>query len=211
MPEGEDPEERPAWAVNFEKRLQQAGDATRLAETLYRDNYAQREEIRALKEKQPVAGAVVLSADDAAQLEAYRALGTPDALKTLATERQTFASEAATLKHDANLRRAAAAHGYKANVLKQIVGSLPIEMVDAKGDTPEQAYVTPEGGQRVLLTDYMAEQYADFLPSLQAEGAQPPEQRRTAYPAQGNGKAPGATRPVDTYIKSQYPGPVQKQ
>lgn len=202
MPDPEQPteQERPAWAVAFERRLAQMnGDATRLAEQLYRDNYEQREELRTLRAARPADGAVVLSPEQAAHWQAYQQLGTPEALTTERTQAQHLQERAARLEREQTLRRAAEVANLRPNVLARLPDLPAVEVQE--GETPS-AFAVPADGQRVALTDYVAQHYADFLPALTSEAHSPAS--RTPYPAQANGKTPTPPNPALAYIKKTY-------
>ena len=183
-------------------------DAIKLAERLATregDNYALREERRQLKEqltqlqgKLPAADAVVLSKDDAATIEAYRALGKPDELKTALTERQTTQQELASLRQDLALRDVAAAAKYDVDVLRTIGGDLTYTIKDEQvnGKAERKVYVKVKEGdaeKEQLLADYAKAQWAKFMPSLQL--ANTTQQRAIGTPRTGPGGAPLATTP----------------
>ena len=130
-------------------------DALKLAERLsdaLNDNYSLREKNRALRadksaleKTQAPEGSIVLTKEQAAQWEAYTALGEPQALKSTLEQATTATEEAARLRRTETIRAAAEAHGYKAAAL----GKLPslhekaIELRDVQedGKTVKRAFV----------------------------------------------------------------------
>ena len=103
-----------------------ADSALRLAEKvadLENKLYRAREQKRTLTQERdtlrtqlPADGAVVVAKDDAAQLEAYRALGAPAALKQALDAKAEIETQLAMLRRDATLRDVQAATGFDRSV-----------------------------------------------------------------------------------------------
>lgn len=159
-----------------------------------------RETLRELKAKAPGEGAVVLSADDAKQWEAFRALGKPAKdIATALTERDTLAAENVEHRATVTATKAAKAIGSdKPTVLAKILKAegYRLEVKEEKdGDeVKEVAYaVTGEGDAAehtelaALLTTTLAD-YRNVLlteqPQKSATGPQyPPQALRGTAPA----------------------------
>jgi hypothetical protein len=175
-------------------------DALQIARQLYDDNYREREQNRQLKQqladlqgKVPSNGSVVLSADDAKALEAYRALGGVDDLKTSITN-------LATMRKNELLREAAEAHKFKPQVLQRLAADLDItvkETGDGK-DRRKVAYVK-DGDKELSLDKYAEREWSDFMPSLSA-GEQ--QQQRGAPDINANNRGAG-TPTKDQVLEAQ--------
>lgn len=164
------------------------GQATILAQRLFDENFHLREDkrklnddLKAVKDKLPE-GAVVLSKEDAAAFEAYKALGKPEDVKKSLDEKTKNDGELADLKFKQLIGDAAQAHGFKPNVLADIVKakgmSIEIgetEVDDGKGGKvkkPAAFVLTNEGKSKVNLSDYARDNLSDYLPSLAAQAGQ---------------------------------------
>ncbi len=153
--------------------LTKYGEALKLAEKLadvLNDNYLLREKNRTLTHQVaeataqvPAAESVVLSAAQAAQWQAYQALGAPDVLKTT-VERAT------TLERAALFQQAATAHGYKATTLAKLPSvqgqTLTMRETLIDGTPVATAYVGD-----VPLPEYLMAHDADLLPALTVDAA----------------------------------------
>jgi hypothetical protein len=164
--------------------LEQYGrDALRLAEKLadvQSDNYRLREERRSLKQsladaqgKVPGADAVVLTKDEAAALDAYKALGAPDAIKQAMDANGEATAKLAKLEKAERLRAAADAAGFKPAVLERLAADLDIQTETTKEGKP-LVYVVVNG-EKTALADYAAAEWADFLPALTHAAPQAPD------------------------------------
>jgi hypothetical protein len=137
----------------------QSGDAGRVAELLYRENYDLRERARQLSEQIPAQGAVVLPPDQAAHWQAYQQLGEPDALTQRLTAAEQAAQELAGLRRAEQLRTVADAAGYRPSVLGRLAEGLALELRDGTPVVVTGDTVTP-------LADYAQREWAEFLPAL---------------------------------------------
>jgi hypothetical protein len=93
-------------------------------------------------------------------LQQYKALGDVDQLNSVVAS-----------KTQADFERAASAAGYKPNVLKKLINSLPEShrfVLDA--ETNQGRIMTPEG--EVDIKDFASQEWSDFLPSLTANEVQ---------------------------------------
>jgi hypothetical protein len=152
-------------------------------------NRVLRQERDALKGQVPAEGSAVLSAADAATLDAYKALGAVDALKAQLTAAEQAAADLAALQRQEAIRAAAEAHGYKAAGLAKLPSlagkAITLRDVQDGEGTARRAFVddTP-------LPDYIQTHDPEFLPALTAE---PPKPSGTSYVPQagGGGSPPG--------------------
>lgn len=173
-------------------------DALKLAEKLAEvqtDNFSLRDQRRELKRqladlgtKVPGEGSVILTAEDAAALDAYRALGATADLQTALSERQTLAETLAARDRQDALRSAAQAMAYDADVLTTLAGDLPItvrEIGDGKEKKPV-AFISDAAGKEYRLDAYAADHWAKFLPSLAPKNA----------PGDGVGSPAGGRKPA---------------
>ena len=145
--------------------------------------YRLRETNRELRAKVPADGAVLMTPEDAAALESYRALGTPDALKGAQDAAQQASTKLATYERERTAHAAASAHEWKPSVLAKLpsLQGKDIEARDADGAPAYFVEGTP-------LLDYVTAHDAEFLPALQAAPAAPTAQ---PYPRQSaGGRAP---------------------
>ena len=150
----------------------QGGDAGRVAELLYRENYELRERARTLSAAVPPEGAVVLPADAVATWQAYQALGTPDDVQAALATAQAAQQELAQARWTADVQRAAEALGWAAAPLRRLAEGLTIELREttAGETTTLTPYVVSEAGA-VPLAQYATQEWAEFLPALQVTAA----------------------------------------
>lgn len=152
---------------------------------------AQKAEIADLKTKLPAQGSVVLTPEQAQGFEAYKKLGTAEAVAATAAERDALkAAQAKSARRDL-LDSAAAAHGFTPEVLRQLAGDgLGFELKDEQrdGKTVPVAYVKDGEKPAQALDVYAAAAWPKFMPSLKAE-SQP---AGTRFPSQSSGGKPPA-------------------
>jgi hypothetical protein len=216
-----------ARTVGFQKLLDRYGqDAMRLAESLHHENFQARQRARELEARVqdlqgqvPGEGAVVLTGDDAAAWAAYRELGAPDTLQTAVTERDELQGRLQGLEREAQIRAVAEAAGFKPSVLAKLEATaraegrelaFEVRDVEQDGAIVKTPYVT-DGETQTSLTEYAAQEWADFLPALAAtpQGGEPVP--GTPYPSQqptGGGGRPETTKAVaERYISKTYRRP----
>ena len=151
------------------------GDAMALATFLFSDNYDQREKRRQAEAKLPKDGAVIVSKEDAALLEAAKATGLkPDEFKGALESSADDKKEIARLKRKDILRDVAQAHGYKLSVLEDLDGKAEgVEYVRKeekdKGGQVKVAYHVKSEGKEVPLEQFATEKWADYMPALRQE------------------------------------------
>jgi hypothetical protein len=153
-----DPTDAPDRVLQGLQRLieRQSGDASRVAELLYRENYDLRERNRQLALPD---GAVVLPPEQATRWQAYQALGEPDAVTQRLTAAEQAAAELATLQQAERLRTSADAAGYRPTVLQRLAAGLALDLRDS-------GPVVLDGETAIPLATYAEREWADFLPSL---------------------------------------------
>lgn len=188
---------------SFERLLERhQNDARAVANLLFQENYQYRQaarqheaEVAQLRGQVPTAGSVILTPEQATTWTAYQQLGTPEQLTAGRNELQG-------LQRQAVVTEAAAAHGYRPAVLGRLAGDLPLVVreVEENGQKQRRAFVTPEGGQETRLDSYAAEQWADFIPSLQ-QGQQASQQ--TPYVRQAPGGPAPTNDPVAARLEEQ--------
>lgn len=197
-------------------------DWQKTAETLFSDNYKAREKAREAREeadrntaqieqletqlaeakKKPQG--VVLPEADAALLDAYRTLGTPDELSKQIGEAQAAVIE----KRNADI---AAIYKWRPQVLTDLLKRDGIEPVikdlpTADGGTAKAAVVTAND-KETTLDSYAAEQWSLYAPALAAEaasngsGVNYPKQPTPTAPAK-----PGAAekQAVESVLSKKY-------
>lgn len=207
-PQGGDSPKRPRPS---DLAAQYHNDAIRISEQLavvLEDNYKLRDKNRALsadlaavKGKVPADGARVLSKDEAAQWEAYTALGQPDALKQQLATAEGAQAELTTLKRERTIAAAAEAAGYagKAGTLAKLPSlagkDLVVKDVEIDGKKAKQAFVVADGKEHALVA-YITEHDPEFLPALTADAA---THGGTQFVRQSAGGAPANA--IDTYGK----------
>lgn len=194
----------PPWLAGLQSLLARNGNNdSAVAQLLYQENHGHRQKIRELEGKVPPAGAVVLTADQAAQWQAYQQLGVPDALKTALTEADTAKANLAKHERAALLGKAAEAHGYNAAVLAKLPGfEQPVALKERSenGKTIRTAVVQAESGE-VSLNEFVQQHYAEFLPALQ------PQQQRaqgTRFPGQAPSNGGGTHNAGQSYLAQAY-------
>lgn len=178
-------------------------DAMAVIATLLSENHGLRDERRSLRGQLPAQGAVVLSAEQATQWQAYQQLGAIDVLQTALTERGTFQAQIAGFQREKLIGQVAEAAGYKASVLGQLPGADKLEFTigTATQDGKQVKTVTvKDGDKQTPLADYATTHWADFLPALTATTAHQ-QPAGTGWPRQnaGDAQAPGSA--LDVYAK----------
>ena len=157
------------YGKNDEAALRLAEKLAEAENTLYKlreKNRALRQDHETLKAKLPADGAVVLAPSDVADLEAYRALGTPATLKQTIEAKTAADGELSTLRRDATLRDVQEATGFDRDVLRDIGAdawqyTIKHEQVDGKD--ARRVYVT-DGDAETLIEEHP--KIKKFLPSL---------------------------------------------
>lgn len=164
------------YGKNDEAALRLAEKLADAENTLYKlreKNRTLRQDNDALKAKLPADGAVVVPQADAAALDAYRALGTPDTLKQALDAKTTAEGELSTLRRDATLRDVQEATGFDRDVLREIGGAweytIKQEQIDGKD---VRAVYVKDGDQETRIDQHP--KVVKFLPALKPNAATPP-------------------------------------
>lgn len=188
----------------------------------YREkNRTLRTQLAEAQKKIPAEGALVLTGDDAKAWETFKALGKPDEVAAAVKKAGELEGEIVTIRTDEKIRDAAAAMGWKFNVLKdrdpsrELAYEVKIEK-DDRGQDAKRVYVKAKDGQTKLLDEYAKEHWGDYLIALADTGGAQPGQpvQRTAgiiVPPQGPARtvttAQGGTRTIgQNYISRKYGG-----
>jgi hypothetical protein len=176
------------------------GDAMAVIATLLSENHSLRDERRTLRGQLPSQNAVVLSAEQAQQWQAYQQLGAIDAIQTRLQERETFHGELTGLRRGTLIRDAAEAAGYKASVLDKLPGAadltFEVRETEKDGRREKAAFVKDKDGKETPIADYAKSNWADFLPALQT--SQQPA--GTTFVQQHAGGTPPAST-LDAHMK----------
>lgn len=163
------------------RRLGTPEDIRSKRSDLEEDNAKYREKLR-LKEreledaKKPLPeGSVVINAEEAKTLAAYKALGKPEDLKKLGEDKVALEKKVAASEQQEAAEAAAAAAGFRPEVLRKLPGAAELKFEVRKekvdGEDAEIAYVTEakQGAIPQKLTDYVEATWREFLPALTAE------------------------------------------
>jgi hypothetical protein len=154
------PAPAPDPLASFQNLLARSSSAEQLANRLFEENHSHRTRIRELEAKVPAQGAMVLTAEQAAQWQSYQQLGAPDQV-------QTTIQKAKKLERDLELRDVASAAGYSVDVLRTLAADLAFEVRDEQKDgKPAKAVYVKVDGKDIPAETYAAEQWAAFLPAL---------------------------------------------
>jgi hypothetical protein len=175
----DDPIPTPNPAEAFQALLaKHNNDATAVASKLFDENFTLRSEKRDLKSKLPKDGSVVLTGDDAAEYNAFKALNVKaaDAKKAIdeLPNLQKANKELASME---NLRDLAEigldGSKLKLSVLKDQLARFPDAAIsfksekDKEGKEAKVAYIKKDGDSKELsFTEFANAELADYLPSL---------------------------------------------
>lgn len=160
-------------------------DAMQFAQQLFTENFTLREDKRKLNArvdelqgKVPADGTLVLTGDDAKAWNSIKELNlTADQIKEKLQSSSDATAELASLRRKELMREVQDVEDYKASVLSDILpGDLPIEFKDheADGKKKKRAFIKiKENGtdKELLLSEYIEENKADYLPALKVEQA----------------------------------------
>lgn len=154
---------------------------------LLRDNFDQRDELRDLREEVrelrgqvPGEDAVVLEGEEADAFQELRERGGDlEDLQEAVQERDQLREDLANRERQDRIQTAADAHGLSAAALTRLVEQdgvdVTVEEEEEDGETVQVAYIQngdgEDGGDPVPLQEYAEEEWAEFLPALQAEGS----------------------------------------
>lgn len=161
------------------------------------DNKQQRDEIRALKETQPAEGHVVIPKEKADALEKYEAIGTPDELANVASERDELRQKDAARTRQDQIRAAVEAAGWPAETVATLEdmrsldgASFEVRTETVDGEQVRTPYVklADDGAEPQKLTEFAAnapqlrglkiekpeEQDGGGTPWIEQQGRRPP-------------------------------------
>jgi hypothetical protein len=193
-------------------------DPTRAIEVLLGENANLREDKRKLKadleeanKAKPGEGALVLTKEEAADWEAFKALGKPADVKKKLDAHGELEKKVADADRSKLLSEAAQISGFKPSVLEKLADGLEIEVKDVpktneKNETVNTrvAFVKTDTGLKTLA-DFANDSWKEFLPSLKSDDKGTQGQNGgVQYPnngSGGNGQA-GAGTLVDDFLKT---------
>lgn len=199
------------------RRIEEAGSIESAIQTLWRDAYdarearrqagaerdAAREEADRLRQQLAEAttnpdGGRRITAEEAAALEAYSALGAPAELAQRLDQATQAAQRLEQLTRMETIRTAAQAVGYDPDILADRLGDLELRIEETTQDGEPLTLVQivdpgQEDSAPVSLTEYAAQNWSRYLPVLEAQQAQetpgaPYPRQRPAPTAAGQGQ-----------------------
>lgn len=219
---GDDGEGHDSPSRSFQRLLERNNnDATQLATRLFDDNYQARQRIRQLEAqyrelqgKLPGEGSIVLHGEEAQAWQTYRGLGTPDEVKQGLDQRAEYAQRLTGMERQTLLQQVAEQAGYKPGVLAQLDRMAKAQGKDLVFEVREVAsegrqVATPfvkDGEAERPLTEYAAQEWADFLPALTHLPGPPPPPPGVRYPPQhpgGTGGPPTPRSVTDSFLEEQ--------
>jgi hypothetical protein len=162
-----------------------------------------REERRQLRARLPKEGEIVLSATDAAAFNAYKALGTPEAVKQKVDEHGTLSARIAADDRAKIADEAAPLVGFNAAALRDVVRDRGLELsfaeetVDGKAVRVPMVKVASDAAAKpAKLAEFAKTALATYLPALTAKAdgtpaAPPAPPKGTTYPDQSTSGTPG--------------------
>lgn len=149
---------RPDLTEQARNLAQKHGDASAAIVHLLHEAKGYRDELRDLKGKVPGAGAVVLTADEAAAWAAYRNLGKPEDVKKAVRERDEFAQEVATSRREKEMVPIAEITGYKVPLLMALADRDKVAFVVKEekrgGEAEKVVHVKGEGDETTPFHEY---------------------------------------------------------
>lgn len=156
-----------------------------------------RSQIATLEGKLPKDTDLVLSGDDKALYERFKALGTPD-------EIQTKLDAAVTLERSLIVNRLATKHSLKESVLAKLLPADAEIVVVGEGDAA--VFQIKQGDKSQTVDDMIKGPWADFAPALQVT-----QEKRgiTVLGQSGGGNPDGATDYVAAYLQAHQPAPKE--
>lgn len=168
--------------ASLQRRIKEAGNAGALAGTLYAENQHLQSQNAALRAKLPKDGDVVLSGDDVAAWNEFRALNLkPAEIKAAVGERDTL--KVTVARHDRD--KALADHGYKPETLGPLLpADASIEEVDGPKDGKGNATKTlairlARADKPKPLAEFVDETLPAFKPVIGGPDAKADEERPT--------------------------------
>lgn len=147
-------------------------------------------QVREAQAKAPADGAIVLTAEQAQQWQAYQALGSPADLDKRIRDGEQAIEKATALERDATIRDVATVAGYDFDVLKDKGGALTytIKEETQDGKAVRVAYVQQDG-KDTPLHEYAQSNWPKYLPALQQSPTVIPAAPRVAAQSAVGGTA----------------------
>lgn len=140
-----------------------------------------------LSRNQVPQGARVLTKTEAANYDAYVALGKPDEIQAKLAEGEKNGTELSEMRFKDSVNTAATDAKYKSGVLSDRIKAdgltvLPSKEEDVNGQKVRVPYVKDAQGVEHKLTDYATKNWGDYLPALQ--GGTTPQSQTTTFSTQ---------------------------
>jgi hypothetical protein len=196
-------------AQAFEKLLERkGGDTYATAMMLFEENKKHRDRIADLNDQLPGEGAVVLSASEAKDWEAYKAFGSVSKVRQGLDQRDQLQSDVESLHREATLRKVAEVAGFKLTVLAERDElarargkdlAFEVREVEANGVRAQVAFVK-EGDVERTLNDYAEEHWVDVLPVLRI---QPQTTQSNGKPFLAQHPGTGGAKPLNTKAQAE--------
>lgn len=200
-------ESTPDLSKSADGLVSKHGDSTAALKVVIGENYEYRTRLREMKAQLPKDGGLVLSADDAKAFSAFRALGTPDELKTALEAGKTASDQVTRFAREKTHNHAASLTGFKPSVLAALAEKDKAEIVvipgkDKAGKDIEVAHVKGEGDKTTPLAEYAESKWKDFLPALKVVAATSLPMSTPFNPTQTPPRPPIATEPQKRRVNS---------
>lgn len=160
--------------------------------------YRLRETNRELRAKVPADGAVLMTPEDAAALEAYRTLGKPEDVQSKLSAAEGTSAKLAGLERTERFRAAAEAHEYRPGALVKLPSLIGKE-IEAREVDGKPAYFV-EG---VALPEFIAAHDPEFLTALQSQPAAAAAPMQP-FPRQAAGGKPAPVNVAQQHIERTY-------
>jgi len=204
-------------AQAFEKLLERkGGDTYATAMSLFEENKKYRDRIADLSGQLPGEDSIVLSASEAKDWEAYKALGSVSKVRQGLDQRTELQSQLDSLSREATLRKVAEVAGFKLTVLAERDElarargkdlSFDVREVEANGVKAQVAFVK-EGDVERTLTDYAEEHWVDVLPVLRVQPQTTPSNGKpflAQHPGTGGAKPINTKAQAEAVLSKAYP------
>lgn len=196
-------------AQAFEKLLERkGGDTYATAVMLFEENKKYRDRIADLSGQLPGEDAVVLSASEAKDWEAYKAFGSVSKVRQGLDQRDQLQMDVDSMHREATLRKVADVAGFKLTVLAERDElarargkdlAFEIRDIEVNGVKAPVAFVK-EGDVERTLTDYAEEHWVDVLPVLRV---QPQTVQSNGKPFLAQHPGTGGAKPVNTKAQAE--------
>ena len=176
-------------------------DTAALSKQLYEENYDLRtknkglgDQVVALEAKLPTEDQEIVGKDDLTLLTEYKEVGSPEEIQTSLNELKELNERIESLSRKEKIASVSEAYSFNSKVLATLANGTEIDVAD---DGVATISGTP-------IDQYAEENWADFLPSLQAsEGTRFPKQMRVSE-KQKTSIPDDMGAVAEKYLKSRY-------